>query len=222
MPLLSLGQKQYIRRWGVVKTAYSLLVRILKQYADFSLSVITTRPLNQGNPPSNPTPDIVYRLLAKEELLTYCRDPELEMTASDVHMLTSREHVCAGGIKDGLLVSYVWRSYGPTEHKNGIWIDFGKSCRYGFKSFTRESFRGQRLSSYVALMTESATRRDRTYTVAFIEAHNYPSRHSSLFHGNKVVGYAGYIKLFGQYYTFHSPGAKRSGFRFFIKNRCRD
>lgn len=222
MPLLNPSKKEYIRRWGVARTLYSLLMRILKKCVGFFLCVITIRPLNQDNPPSNPTPDIDYHLLTEKELLKYCNDPELEMTPSKVHTFISRGHLCAGGVKDGALITYVWRSYGPTEHTKDIWIDVNTNCRYGFKSLTIEAFRGQRLHSYLTLMTENSTRRDKTHAVGFIETHNFPSRHSSAFHGNKEIGYAGYIKLFGKYYTFHSPGAKKSGFRFFVKNKHSD
>jgi hypothetical protein len=33
--------------------------------------------------------------------------------------------------------------------------------------------------------------------------------------GNRVVGYAGYIYLFGKLFSFRTPGSKKHGFRFF-------
>lgn len=218
MPLLNTNQKQHIQRWGILGTAYAFLIRSIKKNINFFFCVVTTRPLNHDKPPRNPTPEVDYRLITEEELITFCADPALDLTQAEVHELCSLGHLCAGAITKGKLISYVWRSYGPTQHTNDIWIDFDSHCRYGFKSLTKEAFRGQRIHSYVAIMTEEKTRKDKTHTVGFIETHNYPSRHSSAFHGNTEVGYAGYIALFGNYYIFHSPGAKKSGFRFFRKN----
>jgi hypothetical protein len=217
MSLLNANQKKHIQRWGILRTAYALLMRSIKKNINFFFCVITTRPLNQGSPPPNPTPEIDYRLITEKELIEFCTDPELDLTPTDVCELCSLGHLCAGAVIDGKLISYVWRSYGPTQHTDDIWIGFNSHCRYGFKSLTKEAFRGQRIHSYVTIMTEEETRKDKTHTVGFIETHNYPSRHSSAFHGGTEVGYAGYIELFGNYYIFHSPGAKKSGFHFFEK-----
>jgi hypothetical protein len=38
--------------------------------------------------------------------------------------------------------------------------------------------------------------------------------------GRRVVGYAGFIYLFGKLFSFRTPGAKEYGFRFFTPARA--
>ncbi len=55
----------------------------------------------------------------------------------------------------------------------------------------------------------------KTLRIAYVDTDNYPSLRAGMRAGYPVVGYAGFIYLFGKLFSFRTPGAKEYGFRLF-------
>lgn len=82
-------------------------------------------------------------------------------------------------------------------------------------SFTHPHFRGRHLQDLVAYEIDAlCINRGYPYALAIIETHNFASIASNRRRGGRVVGWAGYVKLFGRVFPFRSRGAPRHTFRF--------
>lgn len=113
------------------------------------------------------------------------------------------------------LRSYTWRSFTTAPHVDGLWVAFERPVRYGYKAFTHPDYRGRHLQDLVSYHTDALSL-DRGFrdALSIIEAHNFASIASDKRRGNRIVGWAGYIKAFGPVFPFRSPGARRYTFRF--------
>ena len=130
----------------------------------------------------------------------------------------ARGEICAGATLDGKLVAYTWRAFSATPHdpKYNIWADFNAAAVIGRYSFTLPAYRGKHIMpSLLAFADNCCLDKGATLLIAYIETDNYPSMRCAVKVGNHVVGYAGYIYLFGKLFRFRTPGAKEHGFLFF-------
>lgn len=221
MPLLTPEQQEYIKRWGIAKAFYRAVMTRLKRFCGLTLCVIIVRPLRTAPPPPDNAHHRQYRLLTESELIEFSADKELALDPEEIKRNYARGDCCAGAIENAQLVGYLWRAYAPTWHDGNIYVDFGPTSRYAFKSFTRPAYRGQRILNDISVSTEALNLRGRTHAIAFIETHNFPSIKSARYNGNEFVGYAGYFSVFGKILFFRSTGAAKVGFRFFIPDTSR-
>ncbi len=208
---------EYIKRWGIFRTFYYFVMECVKRYFGFVLCAIAARPLRIV--PALPNADLTreYRLLTESELIEFSSDPEVDMNAEKMKSNFAKGDICVGAIENGELIAYLWSACSPTKHVENLYVDFGPKARYLYKGFTRPAYRGQRIQSMLSSLADDLSPKDRTHSITFIETHNYASIHTAKYHGNKIIGYAGYWKLFGRYIVFHSRGARKLGFRFFIR-----
>ena len=134
---------------------------------------------------------------------------------SDVEAALSRGDICAAAFRNDRMVAYTWRSFSTAPHVDGLWVEFERPYRYGYKMFTHPDCRGQHLQEAIGGLTDAmCIERGYTRSISFVETHNYPSVATDLRRGNRRVGWAGYLKLFGWVFPFRSPGARRHTFRF--------
>jgi GNAT superfamily N-acetyltransferase len=192
----------------------ALLAPRLKRYLGLWICRVMSRPLG-GVAPGAHNPQVANRLMTEAEMLGYCDDCELELTPEKVRSAFGRGALCVGALHDDALLGYIWLAFGSTPHVGGVWVDFPPDARYSYKSFVRPLWRGRRIAAGLAAHAdELCLKRGRTRTVAFIELHNYASIRSAERMGTKTVGFAGYLICLGMVLAFHSPGARRFGFRF--------
>ena len=215
MAIISPQRREHINRWGIWWSLYEFLMMRLQRHCGLVFCAVITRPLKTSVPPLPENSGREYRFLSEPELIKFAKNSELQLNLSVVKAALAKGDTCTGAINNGRLIAYLWRAYSPTKHTDGLWIDFGPLARYSYDSFTLPQHRGQRVLHTLSMSTEALDQRGREKSIAFIETHNYSSIKSAKFTGNTIVGYAGYWHLFGKYYTFHSNGAKKEGFRFF-------
>jgi hypothetical protein len=215
MAIISPQRREHINRWGIWHSLYEFLMIRLQRHCGLVFCAVITRPLRTSVPPLAENSGSEYRFLSEQELIKFAKNSELQIKPSVIKAAFAKGDTCTGAINNGRLIAYLWRAYSPTKYTDGLWIDFGPQARYSYDSFTLPQHRGQRVLTTLSLSTDALDQRGRKNSIAFIETHNYSSLKNAEFSGNTIVGYAGYWHFFGKYYTFHSIGAKKEGFRFF-------
>ncbi len=209
---------KFLRRWGPARSLYSLLLRFCRKFLTFNISAIVCRPLGRTNSSTSNPEGCQFSVLAEQELLDFSHDSALDLVDTKIKDALARGDFCIGATLNGKLVAYTWRAFSATPHdrKHNIWVDFNTDARYGYKSLTLPAYRGKRIMSSLWVFADSCgLDKARTLHISFIETDNYPSLRAGMRAGNRVVGYAGYIYLFGKLFSFRTPGSKKHGFRFF-------
>lgn len=202
-----------VRRWGWTRALYAALMRRLRRW--LVLCRIHSRPMQDRPTFLEDDPALPVRLLSRQDLLRAVEQMPAQLDRGFVEAALARGDVCAGAYDGDRLVSFVWRSFSMAPHEPGLWVEVQKPFRYGYKAYTHPDYRGRHLVSRIAVHTDRlCLERGFTHAVGFIETHNYSSITADLRHGNVLVGYAGYLHLFGRWLPFRTPGARRHGFRF--------
>ena len=213
MPNLRSWIEDY-RRWGVSRTLHKRFMLAIRPH--LVLCRVHSRPLS-SQPPKPPPTGFEARIVREGELMAASADEQLGLSADFVRSALARGDVCIGAFHDGRMVSYVWRSFTCAPHTDGLWVRFRKPFRYGYKAFTLPEFRGRHLQDPLARLLDAyCIERGFAFSIGFVETHNYPSIASDERRGSRLLGWVGYLKLFGRTVTFRSPGAARCGFGFFV------
>ncbi len=209
---------EFLRRWGLVRSLYALLLRVCRKFLTFSITAVVYRPLVRMNSSTSSPEGYHLGILSEQELLDFCHDPTLQLDATGIKGLFARGEICVGAALDGKLVAYHWCAFSatPDNRKKNIWVDFNAEASYGHWGFTLPAHRGKHiLSSLLAIGDNYCLDKDKTSCIAFVDTDNYPSLRACMRAGSRIVGYAGYIYLFGKLFSFRTPGAKEHGFRIF-------
>jgi len=200
------------KKLSMLQSAHARAMRLLKPL----LSVYRVEIRELGNTAEEPVPGAEIRVATEQEIRKAQEDMPDQLSQTGISEALARGDVCVGGFVSEQMVSFVWRSYATTQHTDQVWVDFDPPYRYGYKSYTKPEFRGRRLLS-LAASDPICIARGYTYGMSFIETHNYPSIRVNHRYGNKLVGFAGYMNLFGRIYCFRTPGARRHTFRFYVR-----
>jgi hypothetical protein len=209
---------KFLRRWGPVKSLYALLLRICRKFLTFNISSIVCRPLVRTNSNTSNPEGCQFSILTEQELLDFSHDPALRLVDTRIKEFYTQGEVCTGATLDGKLVAYDWCDCSATPHdrKHDIWVDFNADAGYGRKSFTLPAYRGKHIMPSLWAFSENYyLDKGKTLSISFVETDNYPSLRAGMRGGYPVVGYAGYIHLFGKLLSFRTAGAKKHGFRFY-------
>ncbi len=212
------NQIEFLRRWGPVKSLYALLLGICRKFLTFNISAILCRPLVRTNSSTSNPEGCQFSILTEQELLDFSHNRALEIDDTRIKDWLARGELCIGATVDGNLVAHDWRAYSATPHdrKRNIWVDFNADAGYGRYSFTLPAYRGKHIMpSLWAFGDNYCLDKGKTLSISYIETDNYPSMRAAMRGGYPVVGYAGFIYLFGKLFSFRTAGAKQHGFRFF-------
>jgi len=208
--------KEDVSRWGLRKALFVRLMRRVENYLRFRIFVIHSRTLDANVALDEVPEGAVARLLTEHELLEFARDPQLDLASDSIRTSSARGDICFGYVDQGMLVAYSWYATRATRAEMGLWVRFPDGFSYGYKSFTRPSYRGRHLQE---CLTHLAERRrielGARYNIGYIDVLNLSSIKADRRYGNRPVGYAGYARWFGRLRVFHSPGARKCGFEFF-------
>lgn len=208
--------REDIRRWGLTKTLYMRVMWRLEKYLGFRLFVVHSRVLN-ANAPEVDVPDgSSARMLERDELVAFSRDPSLGFSESFVAQAYARGDVCFGYLDGGTLVAYTWIGTQPMPTAPGLWVRFGDGYSYSYKALTLPSHRGRHLQECLVHRSERwRMAQGSRYNIGYIDTTNFASIVADRRYGNRAVGYAGYCSWFGRAIPFRSPGVKACGFGFF-------
>jgi hypothetical protein len=202
-----------ISRWGALRFAHIRVMSFLRHW--LTVCRIHVRPLNASARVPTLPPGYTVRIVTVEDLLEAARDPIMDLRPASIHAALERGDFCASAFDGDRMIAYVWRSFTTAPHVDGLWVTFERPYRYGYKAFTRAEYRGMHLQDALSYLTEPpCIERGYPMAIAFVETHNYSSITQDVRRGNRVVGWAGYLKLFDRVYPFHTPGARKHTFRF--------
>jgi len=206
---------KFLKRWGLVRSLYALLLRICRKFLSFNISVIRCRPLVRTNSSTSNPEGCRFSILAEQELLDFSHDPALQLFDTRIKDKLARGEICLGATVDGKLVAYAWRAFSALPHVD-IWVDFNADVVYGYNSFTLPAYRGKHIMSSLYKFGDNyCLDKGKTLSIGYVETDNYSSMRTGKRSGEHAVGYAGYIYLFGKLFSFRTPGVKKHGFRFF-------
>jgi hypothetical protein len=201
-------------RWGLGRALYVSLMTALRRW--LVVSRVYERDVRAGASVDASDDGIEVRIMTPADLEQASRTAPQHFDPAFLAAAKARGDVCAAAFDGDRLVAFVWRSFSTAPHVDGLWVRISKPCFYGYKVFTYPDYRGRRLHNRVSLITDRlCIERGYTHGVGFAETHNFASNVSVLRNDSVPVGYAGYFLLFGRAYPFHSPGARRRGFRFY-------
>ena len=206
-------ERSDFERWGAMRFFFIRVAMRFKRW--LTLCRIHTRVLDQpAREPLLPK-GFSVRVTSREELLRAAQDPVMGLNPANVDAALQRGDLCAATFDGDRMVAYVWRSFSTAPHADGLWVTFERPYRYGYKGFTHPDYRGQHLRDAPVFLTDRlCVERGFTHALAFVELGNLPSIAQDQRRDNRVVGWAGYFKLFGRVYPFRTPGARRHTFRF--------
>lgn len=215
--MVSTGERRYWRRWGILAGMHAAILRRLRRWLGLRVYGIYIRPIRPDRDTSLP-PGYTYRLFEGKDLeamLPYIEDPSLGISEAFVRSAFGKGDACDAIFHDGKIVSYTWIAFSPTHDSEGVFVEFRKGDRYGYKAMTRPEYRGKHLRQHPQ-SDGYCHRRGCTHVIGFVEVTNRSSIRSTSARGNMRIGYAGYLKRGRVFFSFRSPAVRRRGFRFFI------
>ena len=142
-----------------------------------------------------------------------------ELKAVDYDWAFERGDFCIANIQDGEIVGYSFSSLLPTRVQSGLVFKFPDGFMYGFSANTAAPHRGKKLQreSWKVRQAERLREHGSVFSaIWYINITNLESLASVEHSGvhQTLRGYAGYVRFFGRWITFASPGCKRLGVGF--------
>jgi len=204
-----------VDHYGWMRTFFKTAIWGAERYLGIHIFVVRVRPMEHM--PSLPCtlPSIDFRLIQKDELLGASSDSELGLDLDFVQSAIERGDLAFGAFDESRLVSYVWRSVKSAPHEKNVWVDVDRPYCYAYKSFTRQSHRGCRLSPSVHLASDAYMfKKGYTHRIGFVSIINFPSLAAGKHMGSNPIGYAGYLSWFGRRLFFATRAVKNTGFEF--------
>ena len=164
-----------------------------------------------------------FAVLDREQLLSSCARPELELSREAVERNLRANNVCVGVLDQRRLASYCWFALsGRAPLSASLDIHFDPSHQvYAYKMLTLPSHRGRRLPLYCASFGDAELlRRGYTHSIGYVRVQNLSSRRAlSRIPENRTVGAVLYVMLFGRLFSLVTVGARRYGIRIVITRR---
>jgi hypothetical protein len=173
---------------------------------------VNFRPTPKDPLKPEPPNGIRLCLLRSEELLEAAADPELDLDPDFIRAAVAQGDVVVGAFEGARLVAYSWSTFVAAPFYEDLWVGVEQPYRYIYKSLTRPSHRARRI--YIAIMRFADAYfldRDCAGEIGFTNIANLASLGSQKSLGRRKVGYTGYMKLFGQCFSFRTPAVKRLG-----------
>lgn len=205
-------------RFGTWRGLYGLILDALQKALDLNVLLVNRSPhRNAFTPPPDIASTFEFRALSPDEVRRFADDPSLQMPPELVEPSLARGDYCFGVLHKGRLAAYDWRGIRqPVPLNAHLDVHYAYPGQvYGYAMYTRPEYRGLRLQLYNVCSAEPRLRADgHTHTIGYVQLQNFASiRNLSRIPGQEFIGIVGYLRLWGRYVTFQTPGARRYGFR---------
>lgn len=139
-----------------------------------------------------------------------------ELKGVDYDWAFERGDFCIASIQDDQIVGYSFSSLQPTRVKSGLVFTFPDGFMYAFAARTAASHRGKKLQRETWKVRHAERLREHGSvfrSIWYVNVTNLESlasvEHSGV--NQTLRGYTGYVRCFGRWFTFASPGCKRLG-----------
>ena len=162
-------------------------------------------------------PELSCRPLGEREIVSFCADPQLDLSERMVLAALSHGNVCLGAFSGGELAGYVWFAYADAPHVDGVRVSVPGEAIYRFKAFVRPGYRGRGIAPLLYGATDDMVARPgRRYVVNCIALQNGPSIAASLRSGDEPLGHLGYWQAGRRFVALHSRAVELFGLRFYL------
>lgn len=207
------------KRWGLARALYISVMTRLERWLGIHVYRVRARPLVE-TPSLSPLPvGWLVRRVPHSELVELAGDDELGLSRKFVNSAFAETATMTAVFEHNQIVSYAFATLGGAPHDDEMCVQCESPYRYSFKSYTRPSHRGLRLSTYTSLYSDALFMRfGCTHAISYTHTHNFASIRTESSKGNCYIGIAGYFSIGGMKLTFRSPGCSRAGFKFFSPN----
>jgi GNAT superfamily N-acetyltransferase len=166
---------------------------------------------------SAPPPGLELRPLSQAELVSYSRDPGLDLREAMIREALQRGDRCLGALEDDALVGYVWFAYAIAPHVDGIWVKVPPRTVYRFKAFVRPSYRGRGIAAALYGVADPVVGKPGLDAVVdCIAVQNMPSIAATLKSGSRPLGALAYWRVSRWFLALHSPNVRRLGLQFYL------
>jgi hypothetical protein len=202
-----------IRRWGIARVIYRNFMTMLRPV--LFLTKVIIKPLEPPTSTDTLADDVECRVANSDDLHRAIANPRLHISDDFLRAAEARGDICSAAFKNNEMISYAWKAFSYAPHTPDVIVRFAPRFCYSYKVFTLPEYRGMHILEAASTYPNATIlARGITHSISFIESHNFPSLSYARRVGGIVVGYAGYIRLFGRIFPFSSPGAKQHGFAF--------
>jgi GNAT superfamily N-acetyltransferase len=204
---------QVARQWGLPKAIWAAIMRRVRPW--FMLARVTVREIKPMRLDGELGDGLVMRQATSDDLLAAVDDSPDQFSLSFVEAALDRGDVCAAAFDRSRMVAWTWASLGSALHGDGMHVRVEAPYEHGYKSYTKPEYRNRGIIARLSLLRDQmAVELGCTRFIGFAETHNYVSIHSNRRLGSRLVGYAGYFRLFGRSFPFRTPGVAKHTFRF--------
>jgi GNAT superfamily N-acetyltransferase len=202
-------------RWGPGKPLLAAVMRLFCPW--LMLCRVQTRANQPLQGDLELPQDIEVRLANRAELLRGAAEVPEQLSPEFIDAALARGDICVAAFAEGSIVSLQWASFTTAAVTDRLWVRFRAPYRYGYRGYTRPTCRGRRIAKAVMRCCDAlCLERGYSHTIVYAEVHNYASLANLARLGNRSIGFAGYLRCFGHYLPFRSPGVKAQGFRFYV------
>jgi hypothetical protein len=205
-------------RFGILRGLYGLVLDALEKALDLHVLLVNRSPHRAAfTAPADIASKFEFRALTPDEVRRFAKDPSLQMPPDFVESSLARGDYCFGVLQKGRLAAYDWRGIRqPVPLNADLDVHYAHPGQvYGYAMYTRAEYRGLRLQLYNVCSAEPRLRAEgHTHTIGYVAVQNFASiRNLSRIPDQKFIGIVGYLRLWGRYVTFQTPGARRYGFK---------
>ena len=205
--------RESAQRWGWPRALFQRLMGMLEPRV--GVYRIHLRALGNREPP-DVDGGLDVRRMTREELYQLADSLPSEIDRPFIDAALERGDFCTAAFDGNTVAAFVWRSFSTAPHGHGLWVGFEKPYRYGYKAYTLPAYRGRHLQDPTAIVSDQECLANGfTYALSYVAIQNFPSIRSDMRRGNRLVGFAGYVRLFGRAFPFRWPGVRKHGFRFY-------
>lgn len=211
----------YRERWGLAAAVEAAFLTRLRRWLGLRIYGIYARPLELPAGPDPVVPGFSARLFQQgeaEALIACAKSPNLDLSDAFVRDAIEKGDVCLAILCDDAIVSYSWCAFTPTHDAEGVFVRFGGTYRYSYKSLTLSEYRGRHFLRVFTPIRDRycITARGCTRSIAFIDLDNRSSIRAALAIGQRRIGTSGYLKCGPIFWPFGTAGSREHGFHFFI------
>ncbi len=212
--------RKHIRRWGLLRTTYNLVLRIGSDILGIHVFVARCRRTTNDVASPHNSSELVFRLIEQDELDQFAANDELLLDKKFVREARKRGDLAFGAFDGPQLVAYVWRAMTFAPHTDDVWARVRQPYCYSYKSYARPDYRGKRIVPGLILYSDQAML-DKGYThrVGFVALSNFASLAMGNSMGSTVLGRFGYVHWFGRYYFFRSKAVADIGLELYEPDR---
>jgi len=204
---------QTARQWGFRRAVWARVMRLVRPW--LVLVRVNVRDIYSDIEVAESENGISIREPSPNELLAASSEHPNQLSPTFVNDALTRHDFCVAAFDGSRMIGWVWGSVDKAPHDEGLAVQVNPPYLYGYKGYTAPEYRGRRIWARIAeLRNKIGAERGCSRFVGFVESHNHAAIQANKRLGNRLVGYAGYIKFFGKSYPFRTPGVVKHTFRY--------